>query len=355
MKAQDLQFTQLIQGAKQFIIPIFQRNYSWDGGHCEQLWSDIIRVGSNSKLESHFIGSAVYIPEKDTSAAISRWIVIDGQQRIATITLLLLAFMRRLRDEELDRPVSADELEDYFLINRYGKEEQRYKLLLTETDKDTLIALLKGKENQETGSQRILENFQFFTERIADSDLNVVYQGIQKLMIVDVRLQHGLDNPQMIFESMNSTGKELTQADLIRNFVLMTLSLEQQNRFYNDYWRPMEVLFGAESYNILFDEFMRFFLVIHTRNYRIKKNEVYDEFKVYLQDYEIEELLVNLKKYAGYYLVDLPEPYVIWFANKGFPNGELGKLLGITLEVKINGLESLIRPLQTDPYNKNKL
>jgi len=301
MKAQDLQFTQLIQGAKQFIIPIFQRNYSWDGGHCEQLWSDIIRVGSNSKLESHFIGSAVYIPEKDTSAAISRWIVIDGQQRIATITLLLLAFMRRLRDEELDRPVSADELEDYFLINRYGKEEQRYKLLLTETDKDTLIALLKGKENQETGSQRILENFQFFTERIADSDLNVVYQGIQKLMIVDVRLQHGLDNPQMIFESMNSTGKELTQADLIRNFVLMSLSLEEQTRFYNDYWRPMEVLFGAESYNILFDEFMRFFLVIHTRNYRIKKNEVYDEFKVYLRDYEIEELLVNLKKYAGYY------------------------------------------------------
>ena len=145
-------------------------------------------------------------------------------------------------------------------------------MLLTETDKDTLIALLKGKENQETGSQRILENFQFFTERIADSDLNVVYQGIQKLMIVDVRLQHGLDNPQMIFESMNSTGKELTQADLIRNFVLMSLSLEEQTRFYNDYWRPMEVLFGAESYNILFDEFMRFFLVIHTRNYRIKKN-----------------------------------------------------------------------------------
>jgi uncharacterized protein with ParB-like and HNH nuclease domain/predicted transport protein len=301
MKAQDLQFTQLIQGAKQFIIPIFQRNYSWDAGHCEQLWSDIIRIGSNSKLESHFIGSAVYIPDKDSSAAISRWIVIDGQQRITTITLLLLAFMRRLQEEKLDSPVSADEVEDYFLINRYGKEEQRYKLLLTETDKETLIALLEGKENYETGSQRILENFRFFSERIANTDLNVVYQGIQKLMIVDVRLQHGLDNPQMIFESMNSTGKELTQADLIRNFVLMTLPIEQQNRFYNDYWRPMEVLFGAESYNILFDDFMRFFLVIHTGKYRIKKNEVYTEFKLYSSNYKIEELLVNLKKYAGYY------------------------------------------------------
>jgi uncharacterized protein with ParB-like and HNH nuclease domain/predicted transport protein len=301
MKAQDLQFTQLIQGAKQFIIPIFQRNYSWNIGHCEQLWSDIIRNGSDSRLDSHFIGSVVYIPEQDTSAAISRWIVVDGQQRITTLTLILLAFMRRLQGEELDKPVSAAEIKDYFLINRYGKEEQRYKLLLTETDKDTLIALLKGKENHEIGSQRILENLRFFTERIADTDLNVVYQGIQKLMIVDVRLQHGVDNPQMIFESMNSTGKELTQADLIRNFVLMALSIEQQNCFYNDYWRPMEVLFGAESYNILFDEFMRFFLVIHTGNYRIKKNEVYAEFKAYSCNFEIEELLVSLKEYAEYY------------------------------------------------------
>ena len=164
MKAQDLQFTQLIQGAKQFIIHIFQRNYSWDVSHCEQLWTDILRVGGNPKLESHFIGSVVYIPEQETSAAISRWIVIDGQQRITTITLLLLAFMRRLQEEKLDRPVSAAEIEDYFLINRYGKEEQRYKLLLTKTDKDTLIDLLKCKENHETGSKRILENFQFLAK-----------------------------------------------------------------------------------------------------------------------------------------------------------------------------------------------
>ena len=120
MKAQDLQFTQLIQGAKQFIIPIFQRNYSWNIGHCEQLWSDIIRNGSDSRLDSHFIGSVVYIPEQDTSAAISRWIVVDGQQRITTLTLILLAFMRRLQGEELDKPVSAAEIEDYFLINRYS-------------------------------------------------------------------------------------------------------------------------------------------------------------------------------------------------------------------------------------------
>lgn len=96
MKAQDLQFTQLLEGSKQFIIPIFQRTYSWERSHCEQLWLDIMRVGGNDELNSHFIGSAVYIPEQDTSAAISRWLVIDGQQRITTITLLLLALKRRL-------------------------------------------------------------------------------------------------------------------------------------------------------------------------------------------------------------------------------------------------------------------
>ena len=96
MKAQDLPFTQLLQGAKQFIIPIFQRTYSWDLAQCEQLWNDIIRVGGDPNLNSHFLGSAVYIPEQDTSAAISRWLVIDGQQRITTITLLLLSFMRKL-------------------------------------------------------------------------------------------------------------------------------------------------------------------------------------------------------------------------------------------------------------------
>ena len=301
MKAQDLQFTQLLQGAKQFIIPIFQRTYSWEVSHCEQLWNDIIRVGGHAELDSHFIGSAVYIPEQETSAAISLWLVIDGQQRITTLSLLLLALMRRLQAEGLDKPVSAAEIEDYFLMNRYGKGEQRYKMLLTKTDKDTLVALLDGKPAPDEASHRIVENFAFFTDKVADADLAVVYAGIQKLMIVDVRLQQGIDNPQMIFESMNSTGKALTQADLIRNYVLMGLPHEEQTRLYEDYWRPMETLFGAENYNQYFDEFMRFFLVIHTGNHRIRRDEVYNEFKVHARDREDEPLLAALLEFARYY------------------------------------------------------
>ncbi len=301
MKAQDLQFTQLIQGAKQFIIPIFQRTYSWDRNNCEQLWADIIRVGSSSSLNSHFIGSAVYIPEEQTSAAISRWLVIDGQQRITTLTLLLLAFKKRLEKDGVVEPVSPAEVEDYYLRNRYGKGEQSYKMLLTRTDKDTLIALLDDKPIPDAHSLRIMDNFNFFMDVMETADVNVIYVGIQKLMIVDVRLQQGIDNPQMIFESMNSTGKALTQADLIRNFVLMGLQHDLQTRLYSDYWRPMEVDFGAKSYSSNFDEFMRFYLVIQTGNHRIKRDEVYVEFKNYSRKHEVEPLLASLREFAGYY------------------------------------------------------
>lgn len=301
MKAQDLQFTQLLEGSKQFIIPIFQRTYSWERENCEQLWNDILRVGGNPDLNSHFIGSAVYIPEQDTSAAISRWLVIDGQQRITTMTLLLLSLMRRLKAEGIDDPVSAEQVEDSYLRNRYGKGDLGYKMLLTKTDKDTLIALLDGKEPPEPVSLRILDNFAFFTDKMATADVKTVYQGVQKLMIVDVRLQQGIDNPQMIFESMNSTGKALTQADLIRNFVLMGLPHEQQTRLYTHYWRPMEIEFGAENYNNQFDEFMRYFLVIHTGNYSIRRGDVYTEFKTYSRKREVEDLLASLKAFARYF------------------------------------------------------
>jgi len=301
MKAQDLHLTQLLEGSKQFVIPIFQRTYSWEQAQCQQLWDDIIRVGSNPDLNSHFIGSAVYIPETNVDAAIPRWLVIDGQQRITTITLLLLALKNRIEKDELEEPISDAEIEDYYLKNRYGKADSAYRLLLTRADKETLLRLLDGKQPPKEPSLRITENFEFFVDRITTANLSDVWRGIKKLMIVDVCLQQGIDNPQMIFESMNSTGKALTQADLIRNFVLMGLKHELQTRLYEEYWRPMEVMFGAENYIREFDEFMRFFLVIHTGNVRIRRGDVYDEFKAYSRKHDVEELLISVMEYADYY------------------------------------------------------
>lgn len=301
MKAQDLQFTQLLSGAKQFIIPIFQRTYSWEVSHCEQLWNDILRVGSLKELDSHFVGSVVYIPEQETSAAISRWLVIDGQQRITTITLLFLALMQHLQEKGQETPISAAELEDYYLKNRYGKGEEVHKVLLTETDKKTLIALLEGKSLPENASRRIVENFKFFKKKLANADLKTVFEGIRKLKIVDVSLQQGIDDPQMIFESMNSTGMALTQADLIRNYVLMGLDHRKQTRLYTEYWRPMEKLFGIDNYGRHFDEFARFFLQVQTRKQRILKRDVYSEFKVFAHERDVEEMLRVLVRFAQYY------------------------------------------------------
>ena len=301
MKAQDIQFTQLLEGSKQFIIPIFQRTYSWEKSHCQQLWDDIIRVGANAEINSHFIGSAVYIPEVNAGAAIPRWLVIDGQQRITTMMLLLIAFKNRLEKENLEEPISAAEIEDRYLKNRYGKNDAAYRLLLTRTDKNTLIKLIDYKAAGEEDSYRVMENFKFFAEQIANANLDNVWKGISKLMIVDVHLQQGIDNPQMIFESMNSTGKALTQADLIRNFVLMGLEHDLQTRLYMDYWRPMEIEFGAENYINVFDEFMRYYLVIRTGNVRIRRGDVYDEFKGYSHKTEVETLLTSVKEYATYY------------------------------------------------------
>lgn len=301
MKAQDLQFTQLLEGSKQFIIPIFQRTYSWEVSHCRQLWDDIVRVGRSAEINSHFIGSAVYIPETNVDAAIPRWLVIDGQQRITTLTLLLIALKRRLQAEGVDDPVSAEQVEDLYLRNRYGKGEAAYRMLLTRTDKETLMQLVDGKEPAENASFRVAENFRFFADQVAGADLSEVWRGIKKLMIVDVCLQQGIDNPQMIFESMNSTGKALTQADLIRNFVLMGLEHDLQSRLYTEYWRPMEIEFGAQNYISEFDEFMRYYLVIHAGNTRIRRGDVYDEFKAYSRRHEVEALLGSVREFAGYY------------------------------------------------------
>ena len=225
MHAQVLLFTHLLDGAKQFIVPIFQRDYSWGTKHCLQLWNDLIRVGSDPNAKEHFLGSVVYISAEETGAGITRWLLIDGQQRITTLTLLLTALRNHLlnggndaNQEENGLP-SPEELDDYFLHNRHGKGDRKYKLCLRRSDQQTLGALVDVKDTPTAASERISENFKFFEEKLAEANLEIVHSGISKLAIVDVCLTRGQDDPQMIFESLNSTGLDLTQADLIRNFV----------------------------------------------------------------------------------------------------------------------------------------
>ncbi|GAB0961084.1 hypothetical protein MZ16F92_19440 [Escherichia coli] len=308
MKATEARLLDFLKRSQQFVIPIYQRTYSWTEQQCRQLWDDIIRAGKRDDISAHFIGSVVYIEQGLYQVSgISPLLVIDGQQRLTTAMLLIEALSRHLGEDEVFDGFSAMKLRNYYLLNPYESGEKGFKLLLTETDKDSLLALIKQRPMPENYSHRIMENFTFFDEQIAKlgDDLIPLCRGLAKLLIVDVALNRGQDNPQLIFESMNSTGKALSQADLVRNFILMGLEPEHQTRLYEDHWRPMEVAFGQQGYSEYFDSFMRHYLTVKTGEIP-RTDEVYEAFKLHARSQSVAEkgvdrLVEDIHIYAEYY------------------------------------------------------
>ncbi len=306
MKATEIKLIDFLKKSPQFVIPIYQRTYSWSEKECLQLWEDILRTGSNEKITAHFIGSIVYVEKGLYSVANqSQLLVIDGQQRLTTITLLIEALARSLGDGEPIEGFSARILRDYYLIDPREEGEKKYKLILSQTDKASLTALLDNSPEPQNYSLRIKENFEFFISQIAEEKNNLasICKGLAKLIIVDISLSRDQDNPQLIFESLNSTGLELSQADLIRNYILMGLEPELQSKLYNQYWRPMEIDFGQEGYAVYFDSFMRHYLTVKT-GIIPKEREVYEAFKQHAhsqKDEGVETLVVDIRTYAKYY------------------------------------------------------
>ena len=309
MKATEAKFLEFLKKSPQFVIPIYQRTYSWTERECHQLWEDILRTGSNDAIAAHFTGSIVYI-EKGLYQVSSHspLLVIDGQQRLTTVMLILEALARRVGEGEPVDGFSAKKLRSYYLLNPLEEGERGFKLLLTQTDKQSLLALMQQKPQPAEPSLRITKNFAFFEERVQSvgADLTPLCKGLAKLMIVDISLSRDQDNPQLIFESMNSTGRALSQADLIRNFILMGLDTPQQTRLYEDHWRPMEVAFGQGAYDTNFDGFMRHYLTLKTNGEIPNIRAVYEAFKSHAQSPEVEAaginaLVADIHTYAGYY------------------------------------------------------
>lgn len=306
MKATEAKFLDFLKKSPQFVIPIYQRTYSWTERECWQLWDDILRTGRNDQVSAHFVGSIVYV-EKGLYQVTSQspLLVIDGQQRLTTVTLLIEALSRALGDEEPLDGFSAKKLRNYYLLNPLEESERKYKLLLSQTDKASLMALLDQKALPKDHSLRVMANFKLFEEWVAGekADLSVLCKGLAKLVIVDISLNRDQDNPQLIFESLNSTGRELSQADLIRNFILMGLQPELQTRLFEEYWRPMEVQFGQEAYATHFDSFMRHYLTVRTGEIP-NVREVYEAFKQYARVPKaggVEELVAEIRAYSRYY------------------------------------------------------
>lgn len=306
MKASETKLLDFLHSSRQFAIPIYQRTYSWTEKECRQLWDDIVRTGSDDNISVHFIGSIVYIEKAD--ANLTSWeplLVIDGQQRLTSVSLLLAALARAVVDTEPFDGFSSRKIENYYLLNPEETGERHFKLLLSQTDKDSLTAVVGKQEIPTEHSLRIDQNFKLFQELVAGSadDLVAVCKGLKKLLMVDIKLKRGEDNPQLIFESMNSLGKELSQADLIRNFILMGLEQGQQTLLYEQYWHPMERDFGQEAYGTHFDAFMRHYLTVKTGDIP-RLDDVYEAFKEYFHSSGVsgvDAVVKDIRDYAKHF------------------------------------------------------
>ncbi len=313
MKANELQINNFLQAPNvQFVIPVYQRNYDWKNAECNELLHDIIAV-ETEKRGTHFIGSIVYIHEGiHLIDDVKELVIIDGQQRLTTINILYVALYRFAKEN--DKKQDAERLYNMFLTNRYAQNESS-KLKLKQTDTNSLAfkAIMVGTEQEFSGFSNVIENFNFFKSSINEANFDIILKGLNRLMFVQISLERDKDDPQRIFESLNSTGLDLSQSDLIRNYILMDLPPKEQNRTFETIWSPIEEnAKDLVKQNSLVSDFIRDYLTL--RNKKIpNKNKVYFEFKnlysskkedAYFQELEnIKSLSAHYKKLANPFTV----------------------------------------------------
>lgn len=313
MEAKEYPCLKILSGPHQFQIPIYQRAYSWTRPQCRQLWDDLVRTGSDEGVRSHFIGSIVYIGAGGHhTSAVEELQVIDGQQRLTTLTLLLLALVaeaeeRQAKGEAFDFGADAGNIRHYYLLNDREQGRLRHKLSLTYGDRQSLGRLLNGESLEGPGltvSTRIRDNWLWFRKKLGGLDeagAAALWSGLSKLMMISVILDREKDDPQLIFESLNSTGLELSQADLIRNHVLIGLPPEEQRQLFEAHWRPMELTFGADAYAAHFDRFVRHYLTMKRRDIPNIRN-IYGTFKQHLvRSGDTAATVAELHRYSGMY------------------------------------------------------
>lgn len=281
-------------------IPIYQRKYNWSLDECKQLFEDILSIGKDETRKSYFIGSIVV--KKDSEELLdplAEVTLIDGQQRITTLTLIYCVLCNYYKniDERLCHNIYGN-----YLVNHDLDETN--KLHLTKNDNESLKYIINSistdKEFKLTpdNSINIYNNYEFFRNQINEENVETVIKGLKKLIFISVVLDQE-DNPQLIFESLNSTGLELNKNDLIRNYILMGLDTKHQNELYENYWYEIEQEFKNNGW--FFDEFIRYYLSFESGRLP-KRADVYKEFKNHANSFEnIDDLVKDVHKFAGYF------------------------------------------------------
>jgi uncharacterized protein with ParB-like and HNH nuclease domain len=296
MNANEKAFLRFLEGVdKHFVIPVYQRNYDWKKEQCEQLFSDIIEIIDN-KFRKHFMGTIVSIYYEEGG---QEYLIIDGQQRITTLSVLLLAIYNLLDKGEIKATFNKEQIKKGYLVNEYLENEKKIRLKPIKEDNDAFIALFENDEDYFIKNSNITENYKYFCTRLKQCKKSIddVFDAVKRLSIVDIELKQGEDNPQLIFESINSTGLSLTPADLVRNFILMGLTDREQHNYYQKYWNKIEINTHYEVSN-----FIRHYLTLKERKIP-KQDDVYSSFKKYTLSYRLdtEVLLRDLLDYSKYY------------------------------------------------------
>ncbi len=309
MEAKQRQILELFGNQNtQFSIPVYQRDYNWEEKQCKTLLKDIENIHKNQSLTSHFIGSIVYLHEGVYCTGKKEFSIIDGQQRLTTITLLLIALYHGL--DEFNDENKRDMIYKRYLIDEYMESKDKLKLMLPGNNFNILKKIMHKEIeflNTIEKESNIYKNYNLFYNNIdtVDKAYNLI-QGINSLIYVDIALENGKDDPQRIFESLNSTGLDLSQADLIRNFILMDLNKEAQNRIYEDCWILMEdncKTIEKNKYVTKLSDFIRDFLTFKFGKIPVK-SKVFEEFKTRYENkskIELEQEINLIEKYSRLY------------------------------------------------------
>lgn len=283
--------------SKRFIIPVYQRNYDWRMLHCKQLYDDLVKVIKQGR-KSHFFGSIVSV--QNENGTMEEYLIIDGQQRLTTVSLLLLAIYHLLSEGKAvskDRQLTDKILKKY-LIDEYEPEKKRIKLKPIKNDQKA-FGILFEKDEVQIPDSNLTINYRYFYDRIQRGELSIdeLFEAICKLEIINISLNHE-DNPQLIFESLNSTGLDLSEGDKIRNYILMGLPNDLQERYYEKYWNKIE---ECTAYDV--STFVRDFLSVKQQS-TPNINSIYVSFKKYVEENtiaDVEPLLQELLAYAKRY------------------------------------------------------
>lgn len=287
-----------------FLIPLYQRKYAWQKKHCQRLFSDLIKVHKQG-LQSHFFGSIVSVRASETENDL---LIIDGQQRITTISLLILAAINAVLNGQLECNSEdfVNDVKEHYLRSKYSRTDRKIKLRPIDDDLKAYDALFSNDEDEFVAAEQsgITSNYKFFYNLITDSGFNLSFDdlisAIEKLIIIDIRLE-SKDNPQLIFESLNSCGKDLEEADKVRNYLLMSLTKEEQEEYYYAYWKKIEKATDGEP-----TMFIRDYLTIKLKTIS-NIDDLYFDFKRYDESNAIvrKDLLEDMLKFARYYRMAL--------------------------------------------------